>query len=46
MKIKETIFEIVDTIYSIVMLILISPLLIFMAICFARDQAVRGNGEW
>ena len=45
MKIKETIFEIFDRIYTIIILILISPLLILLGYCFARDQGVRGNGE-
>jgi len=45
MKPKERIKEIFREIYSIGILILLSPLLVFLSWCFLKDLWVRGNGE-
>jgi hypothetical protein len=45
MKIKDKLVEILDNIYLIGVLVILSPLLIFMSYCFCKDKIVRGNGE-
>lgn len=45
MKIKETIFEIFREIYTIGVLILVSPLLMLIGYFFAREQLNEGNGK-
>jgi len=45
MKTKERISEIFGEIYSIGILILLSPLIAFLSWCFLKDLWVRGNGE-
>ena len=45
MKIKEILFDIFDTIYTVGVMTLLSPFLIFMAICHVRTKESQGGGE-